>query len=130
MKKATSLLLLGLLLCLGGGCSGEEDATTDPTTLCNQLASAFCSKFYSCYSAEQLASMMDVASKDEPSCVDQWKTDLHCATNPTGCKAGQRYDSGKASQCVGDYKAFTCAQFIAFMEGKGPAPAACSGGCS
>jgi len=131
MTNAALVVVLATILSVPVGCSGESEGdTTDATTLCNQLASAVCSKFYSCYSAEQLTSMVEVAGKDEAACRDKWATDLHCATDPKDCKAGQTYSSAKANECVSDYKAFTCAQFVSFMAGSTPAPAACSEGCT
>jgi hypothetical protein len=132
MTNAALVVLLATVLSLPVGCSsseGEAD-TVDATTLCNELASAVCSKFFSCYSAEELATMAAVAGKDEADCRDKWMTDLHCATDPQSCKAGQTYSSAKANECVSGYKAFTCDQFVGFLAGSTPAPAACSEGCS
>jgi hypothetical protein len=142
MKRRVSLVLLAAVLSLAGGCSSESDGgstgrggttgpggTTDPTTLCNELATAICSKFYGCYTAEQLVAMSKVAGQDEAGCITKWATDLGCATDPTDCKAGQTYNSAKAQECVNDYQGLTCAGFMGFLMGTTPEPAACNEAC-
>lgn len=140
--KRVSLVAVAAVLSLTVGCSSDSDggptgsggntspsAATDPTALCNELATAICSKLYGCYTADQLASMSKVAGQDEAACTAKWATDLGCATNPTDCKAGQTYNSAKAQECVNDYKALTCADFMGFLMGTTPKPAACDEGC-
>ena len=142
MKRGVSLLLLVAVLSFAAGCSSDHNdgttdpmggsgptETTDPTTLCSDLATAICSKLYGCYTAEQLASMTAVAAHDEAGCVTQWTTNLDCATDPTDCKAGQTYDSAKGQECVNGYKAFTCTDFKGYLNATTPPPSACAEGC-
>lgn len=148
MKRRLSLLLLAAAVSFAGACSSDPhdsttdpkgtsgaagstgpSGTTDPAVLCNELATAICSKLYSCYTAEQLVSMTQIAAHDQAGCVTQWATNLDCATDPTDCEAGQTYDSGKGQQCVNDYKAFTCAEFMGFLKGTTPTPTVCKEAC-
>ena len=142
MIRRVSLLLLAAVLSLAAGCSSETDGgtpgaggttgpggTADATTLCNELATAICSKLYGCYTAEELVTVSKVAGQDEAGCITKWVTDLGCATDPTDCEAGQTYNSAKAQECVSDYKALTCAGFMGFLMGTAPKPAACNEAC-
>jgi hypothetical protein len=127
-RIVTTILVLGSTWAVG--CSSDDDSTkADAEALCKQQASTMCSRYYSCYTAEQLANLTAVAGTSESDCVTQWASKLDCSTNPSKCEAGQTYDSTKAKECVDGYKAFSCADFVGFMSGTTPAPSACSQGC-
>ena len=133
MRTAIFAAILGLMSASATtGCSSDDKATgahADGEMLCKQLASNVCSQYYSCYTADQLATMSALVGTNESDCVTHWVTQLDCSGNPTQCDAGKTYNADKAAACVDAYEALTCSEFVGFMMGTTPPPAVCDEAC-
>jgi hypothetical protein len=127
MKRALVLLLASGLLPLNG-CGGDDDGGSDAVALCREAAATLCSKFFGCYTKEQLSAATALVGKDEADCVAKYTSSdqFNCTVEGTKCDAGETYDSGKANECVSEFKAITCSEIT---SGNISTPAACEETC-
>ena len=104
MRRA---LLTAALSLLAGACQVDGEESSLEAT-CDQLAEVTCSKFFECFTPEELAAAMVPAS--EADCVAATRADYQCAsqTLDTTCAAGTTYDPVMGSQCIEQYRALSC----------------------
>ena len=129
MKRLIGLSAILLSVYPLTGCGDDDDAGSDPVALCKEGAKTICSKFYGCYTDEQLDLAAAVVGNNEADCVTKWSEDLKCTTEGVKCDSGQTYDSAKAQECLSQYKSFSCEEFTGFASGATVKPAACDQTC-
>lgn len=101
-----NIFLLGssVIALFVGACGGD----LSPREACEEAASALCSRFYACYTAEERAAGMLPATEAE--CVATFQADCAMETEATACEMNETYDGGAAAECVDQIGGLTCAQ--------------------
>jgi hypothetical protein len=124
--RITSLGLSLIAVLIIGGCGGSDDnAAATPAAACKGITTEICSKFYGCFTDEELTAAAAIVGNNEADCRTKFEGDS-CSTEMLKCDSGKTYDSAKANECVTQYKSLSCAEF------KNPAtqtPAACDQVC-
>jgi len=130
MKKIlASLCVMGLFAVVG--CGGDDDkggGTATPADACKSIVAELCSKFYGCFNEEELdaARALDIipVGNNEADCRTKNEQD-QCTEQQLKCDSGKSYNSGKASECLEQYKSYSCEEFKTQDDG----PAACDAIC-
>lgn len=114
----------------GGGGSGSG-GSSDPVAQCKQLATTICSAFFGCFTKAQQEAAVDTIGDNETDCVTKWESadELNCTTEGVKCDSGQTYHADEANECVQQFEAFSCSQFMGFAAGTTDTPAACNEIC-
>lgn len=129
MKKALGLLLLGIGVLPLNACGDDnDDGSTDPVALCKETAQTLCSKFFSCYTKDELSAAAGTVGNNEADCVTKFSgaDKFNCTTEGTKCDSGETYDGGKARECVDQFKSLSCNEI---KGGNIATPAACEQTC-
>jgi len=127
MNKALFVLAAGLSLLPLNGCGSDNDSA-DPVALCKEAASTLCSKFFGCYTKDQLTKVASLVGDSEADCVAKFSgaDNFNCTPEGTKCEAGQLYDGSKGRECVDDFNATSCTEIT---SGVVTIPAACNETC-
>jgi hypothetical protein len=130
MNKALYLLMLGVgVLPLNGCGDDDKDSTSsDPVALCKEAAKTLCSKFFSCYSKEELDASAAFLGNNEADCVTKFSgaDNFNCTTEGTKCDSGESFHADKANECVSQFKSLSCNEIT---SGNVATPAACDETC-
>lgn len=113
------------------GCGGDDDnggGTGTPVEACKSIFAELCSKFYGCLSEAELdaARALDLfpVGNNEADCRTKNEQE-NCTEQQLQCDSGKTYSSSKASECLNQYKSYSCDEFKTMNEG----PAACEAVC-
>jgi len=122
-KTLVGMCLVGLLIV--GGCSSKDDSssTATPAAACQSIVQEACSKFFGCFTKEQLTALAGTVGNNEADCRDKFEQ-AQCSAQMLKCDSGMSYSQSKASECLSQFKALSCAEF-----GNGTSPAACDAVC-
>jgi hypothetical protein len=120
-----ALIVTGLFTMLAAaGCGDDDDSSTaDPLSACKSVVAELCSKFWGCYTDAQLKLVPAIVGNNEADCRTKYEQD-RCSEQMLKCDSGESYDSAKASECLSQFKGFSCDEF-----GMGNIPAACDAVC-
>ncbi len=117
--------LLALLIIGGCGGSDDGDSTADPASACKALVKELCSKFYGCYSDDELAAASTAVGNNETDCRTKLEGE-DCGAEQLKCDSGKKYNSDKASECLSQEKSLSCSEF---KNSATATPAACDQVC-
>jgi hypothetical protein len=123
------LSIVGLFAIVG--CGGDDDkggGTGTPEAACKSIVAELCSKFYGCLSEAELdaARSLDLfpVGNNEADCRTKNEQE-QCTEQQLKCDSGKSYNSGKASECLNQYKSYSCDEFTTQED----SPAACEAIC-
>jgi hypothetical protein len=80
------------------------------TDACDDYATAWCSRQYSCFQGTALANLMTEFGPTPQACAVNYANELNlnCVSAESTCVAGTSYDTGAAETCVTAYQALSC----------------------
>lgn len=123
------LCMLGLFAVVG--CGGDDDGgggTATPLEGCKSIVAELCSKFYGCFTETELDAVRGLdlvpVGNNEADCRTKNEQE-QCGEQQLKCDSGKSYNSGKAKECLDQYKSYSCDEFKTNDEG----PAACDAIC-
>lgn len=123
MKRALVLVALGFGLLPLNGC-GSDDSGSDPVAQCKEIMAALCSKFFGCLSAQDLQDAAAIVGNNEADCRTKYNS--QCTSESVKCDSGTTYHASAAKECVSQFKALSCDEFMSDTTAQ---PAACDQVC-
>jgi hypothetical protein len=127
MKSAmAALCVVGMLAVVG--CGGDDDdnkggGTGTAAEACKSFVTELCSKFFGCYSDEELDAAAALIGNNEADCRTKLEQST-CSEQMIKCDSGKSFSSSKASECLSQYKQLSCNEV-----NDGAEPAACDEVC-
>ncbi len=111
-SRVLACLAFGLVSLSLSGCGSDDDESSDPLSVCKRLAKTECSKFYECYSADELADpgVQETVGTSQANCETKLIAE-QCEGEKLACDDGKTYHGDNAEQCAKDFDAFSCSQF-------------------
>lgn len=86
--------------------------TLTPQAYCNQVVQLTCDRTYECATEPVQQDALKRLYADKDDCLAKWKAQMGCDsyTAERACGTQKTWNGAKASACMGDYRALTCAQ--------------------
>jgi hypothetical protein len=123
MKKILAgLCVVGLFAVVGCG-SDDDGGTGTPEAACKSIVAEACKKIFACFTKEELEAAAGIVGNNEADCRTKQEQST-CGSEMVKCDSGESYNSGKASECLDQYKSLSCNEVKSGTE-----PAACDAVC-
>jgi hypothetical protein len=124
MKRILAgLSVAALLSVVACGSDKDDSSTSTPDAACKSIVAELCSKFFGCFTKDELAAAASVVGNNEADCRTKYEQQ-QCSSQMLKCDSGESYSSSKANECLDQFKSFSCDEF-----GTGNTPAACDAIC-
>lgn len=102
-----AMLISGLAAGCGGGSDGDGSS---PRTACEEANESLCERFYTCFSAQELAAIGFPST--EAACITMMNAQAGCEAQTTtnACTGNERYNAGEAARCTDQIAGLACSQ--------------------